>query len=90
MPPPLLTAPHTLSATQVADALGVDVQRGLSLTEAESRLRQYGPNKVKGAEGLSMWEILMRQVSNSLTLAHENFNHGFASIIAIQQFFNTP
>lgn len=40
---------------------------GLSHAEAESRLRLYGPNKVKGAEGLSMWKILLRQVSNSLT-----------------------
>jgi len=41
---------------------------GLTATEAESRLRLYGPNKVKGAEGLSLWAILLRQVSNSLTL----------------------
>lgn len=40
---------------------------GLSNNEAQSRLEQYGPNKVKGAEGLSMWKILMRQISNSLT-----------------------
>lgn len=41
---------------------------GLSVEQAESRLRLYGPNKVKGAEGLSLWAILLRQVSNSLTL----------------------
>jgi magnesium-transporting ATPase (P-type) len=41
---------------------------GLTATEAESRLRLFGPNKVKGAEGLSLWAILLRQVSNSLTL----------------------
>jgi Na+-exporting ATPase len=33
----------------------------------ESRLQLYGPNKVKGAEGLSLWKILLRQISNSLT-----------------------
>jgi Na+-exporting ATPase len=33
----------------------------------EFRLQQYGPNKVKGTEGLSLWKILMRQISNSLT-----------------------
>lgn len=43
-------------------------RNGLSATEAESRLRLHGPNKVKGAEGLSLWEILLRQVSNSLTI----------------------
>ncbi|KAF2113812.1 hypothetical protein BDV96DRAFT_613638 [Lophiotrema nucula] len=64
----LLKAPHTLTATQVAEELGVDIDNGLSADEAASRLRLYGPNKVKGAEGLSLWEILLRQVSNSLTL----------------------
>ena len=66
--PTPLTAAHTLTATQVALELGVDISNGLNTTEAESRLRHYGPNKVKGAEGLSMWKILLRQVSNSLTL----------------------
>ncbi|KAF3054174.1 hypothetical protein E8E11_011987 [Didymella keratinophila] len=65
--PPPLHAPHTLSFEEVAEALRVDINHGLSNAEAESRLGLYGPNKVKGAEGLSMWKILMRQISNSLT-----------------------
>ncbi|KAF2851868.1 sodium P-type ATPase-like protein [Plenodomus tracheiphilus IPT5] len=65
--PPTLHAPHTLSFQEVAEELRVDINHGLSYAEAESRLRLYGPNKVKGAEGLSMWKILLRQVSNSLT-----------------------
>jgi len=65
--PPTLPAPHTLSFEEVAERLGVDINHGLSHTEAQSRLQQYGLNKVKGAEGLSMWKILMRQISNSLT-----------------------
>lgn len=65
--PTPLHAPHTLSFEEVAEALRVNIQDGLSNAEAESRLALYGPNKVKGAEGLSMWKILMRQISNSLT-----------------------
>ncbi|KAH7071403.1 sodium P-type ATPase-like protein [Paraphoma chrysanthemicola] len=65
--PPQLQAPHTLSFEEVAELLRVDINHGLSNAEAESRLQLYGPNKVKGAEGLSMWKILMRQISNSLT-----------------------
>ncbi|KAF5854379.1 hypothetical protein GGP41_007170 [Bipolaris sorokiniana] len=64
---PALHAPHTLSSEEVAEQLRVDVHHGLSHAEAESRLQLYGPNKVKGAEGLSMWKILLRQISNSLT-----------------------
>ncbi|KAL2008392.1 hypothetical protein VTN00DRAFT_8374 [Thermoascus crustaceus] len=59
---------HTISATDLSALLGVDLQNGLSSAEAASRLRRDGPNKVKGAEGVSMWKILLRQVSNSLTL----------------------
>ncbi|KAH4985514.1 hypothetical protein HBI76_126300 [Parastagonospora nodorum] len=65
--PPTLNAPHTLSFQEVAETLRVDINNGLSNHEAESRLQLYGPNKVKGAEGLSLWKILMRQISNSLT-----------------------
>ncbi|USP72995.1 hypothetical protein yc1106_00269 [Curvularia clavata] len=64
---PALHAPHTLTSEEIAEQLGVDINHGLSHSEAESRLQLYGPNKVKGAEGLSMWKILLRQISNSLT-----------------------
>ncbi|KAF1954126.1 potassium/sodium eff [Byssothecium circinans] len=59
---------HTLTASQVAARLDVDVHNGLHPNDAASRLLHHGPNKVKGAEGLSLWAILLRQVSNSLTL----------------------
>ncbi|KAF2842088.1 sodium transport ATPase [Patellaria atrata CBS 101060] len=59
---------HTFTPQQIAETLEVDLQNGLSATEAASRLERDGPNKVKGAEGLSLWKILLRQVSNSLTL----------------------
>jgi len=64
---PALHAPHTLTSEEVAEQLGVDINHGLPHPEAESRLQLHGPNKVKGAEGLSMWKILLRQISNSLT-----------------------
>ncbi|KAL5401513.1 hypothetical protein PMIN03_011440 [Paraphaeosphaeria minitans] len=65
--PPLI-AWHCQTAAQVAQTLDVDTSNGLSIQQAESRLRLHGPNKVKGAEGLSLWALLLRQVSNSLTL----------------------
>ncbi|KAF1830533.1 sodium P-type ATPase-like protein [Decorospora gaudefroyi] len=65
--PPTLRPPHTLTAEEVAETLGVDIDHGLPHSEAESRLQLYGPNKVEGAEGLSVWKILLRQMSNSLT-----------------------
>ncbi|KAL2270652.1 hypothetical protein VTJ83DRAFT_23 [Remersonia thermophila] len=59
---------HTLSVLDVCALLDTDAENGLSASEAARRLQLHGPNKVAGAKGLSMWTILLRQVSNSLTL----------------------
>ncbi|EEP75411.1 potassium/sodium efflux P-type ATPase [Uncinocarpus reesii 1704] len=59
---------HTFAPSHIADVLGVSLQDGLSTAQAASRLERDGPNKVKSAAGISMWKILLRQVSNSLTL----------------------
>ena len=43
-------------------------RNGLNPAEAGRRLQWHGLNKVEGAKGLSPLTILIRQVSNSLTL----------------------
>ncbi|KAI0912659.1 hypothetical protein F4823DRAFT_559784 [Ustulina deusta] len=63
-----LRAPHTLPVDQLEHLLETDASNGLSHTEAARRLEEYGPNRVKAAKGLSIWKILLRQVSNSLTV----------------------
>ncbi|KAI1775934.1 potassium/sodium eff [Hypoxylon cercidicola] len=60
--------PHTLAAKSLEQRLETDVKNGLSSGEATRRLERDGPNKVEGAQGLSVWKILLRQVSNSLTM----------------------
>lgn len=60
--------PHTLTVEDLEQRLKTDVQNGLDGGEAARRLQEDGPNKVEGAQGLSMWKILLRQVSNSLTM----------------------
>ena len=62
----LCCAPHTLSVGQLERLLETDASHGLSHPEAARRLDEYGPNQVKAAKGLSVWKILLRQVSNSL------------------------
>jgi len=59
---------HTLSVPDVCALLHTDPENGLDGAEAARRLQHHGPNKVEGAKGLSLWTILLRQVSNSLTL----------------------
>ncbi|KAI1348513.1 hypothetical protein F5Y01DRAFT_211790 [Xylaria sp. FL0043] len=63
-----LRAPHTLTVDQLEHLLETDAKNGLSHAEAARRLGEYGPNRVKAAKGLSVWKILLRQVSNSLTV----------------------
>ncbi|KAI1076889.1 potassium/sodium eff [Whalleya microplaca] len=60
--------PHTVSVANLEQLLKTDVNNGLTSSEAAHRLEHDGPNKVEGAKGLSVWKILLRQVSNSLTM----------------------
>ncbi|KAJ9487723.1 hypothetical protein VN97_g5583 [Penicillium thymicola] len=59
---------HLIEPFELASLLHTDLQNGLSGTEAASRLQRDGPNTVREMEGVSVWGILLRQVSNSLTL----------------------
>ncbi|KKY37796.1 putative potassium sodium efflux p-type atpase [Diaporthe ampelina] len=59
---------HVFGASQICGYLNTDIKDGLTGAEAAARLQQNGPNKVEGAKGISLWTILLRQVSNSLTL----------------------
>lgn len=60
--------PHTLSAHRVAHDLKSDVDDGLSSEEAAARLERDGPNSIKGAKGISLYEIFIQQVANALTV----------------------
>ncbi|KAK2599494.1 hypothetical protein N8I77_011245 [Diaporthe amygdali] len=59
---------HIFAASQICGCLNTDIKDGLTGAEAAARLQKNGPNKVEGAKGISLWTILLRQVSNSLTL----------------------
>ncbi|ORY58422.1 potassium/sodium efflux P-type ATPase [Pseudomassariella vexata] len=60
--------PHTVPLQQLEHVFKTDFNHGLTSAEAAHRLEQDGLNKVEGAKGLSVWQILLRQVSNSLTV----------------------
>jgi magnesium-transporting ATPase (P-type) len=61
-------APHSVPAPELARLLATDPQRGLTAAEAAARLERDGPNQVATSKGTSAWQILLRQVSNSLTV----------------------
>ncbi|KAH7324696.1 potassium/sodium efflux P-type ATPase [Stachybotrys elegans] len=60
--------PHTQSVGQVAAHYNTSLEDGLSSQEAAARLTRDGPNTIKGAKGISLWQILFAQVANALTV----------------------
>lgn len=58
------TNAHSRSIEEVAEALGTDLEQGLSDSEAENRLQEYGPNELEEQETKSLWTILIDQLSN--------------------------
>lgn len=58
--------PYQLSAEQIADEFGVNVETGLPPIEAGQRLEKYGNNQLDGGEGVPIWKVLVKQVSNAM------------------------
>ena len=58
---------YTLSTQQVLDKLGVTTQ-GLSAAEAEKRLSQYGPNKLKEAQKPSLIQRFLNQLKDPMLI----------------------
>jgi P-type Ca2+ transporter type 2C len=61
-------APHRAPAQAVVSALGSDIARGLSRTEAQRRLGRYGPNQLKSAPETPWWTRLIEQFQNFLVI----------------------
>jgi P-type Ca2+ transporter type 2C len=64
----LAIAPYRRPAEVVASAFGSDLARGLSRAEAERRLEQYGPNRLKSAPETPWWTRLIEQFQNFLVI----------------------
>lgn len=60
--------PHRFHADPVVRALGSDQLKGLSASEASSRLQTYGHNQLESSDGISIVGILINQVANAMTL----------------------
>lgn len=59
---------HWFAPLEIARYLGVNLGYGLPSQDAQARLARDGPNKLEGDEGVGVWRVLVRQISNSLTL----------------------
>lgn len=58
--------PSLADAQAVAASLGVDPNTGLSQTEAERRLAQYGPNELASAPPVPKWKKFLAQFKDPL------------------------
>ena len=61
-------APHREPAEAVVSALGSDAARGLGRAEAQRRLEQFGPNRLKSAPETPWWRRLIEQFQNVLVI----------------------
>lgn len=65
---PLTKPAHALSHKDVISELNTDSDRGLSASEARSRLEEYGSNELGDGPGIQPLKILLRQVANAMML----------------------
>ena len=59
---------HSQSVEKVIGALNTRPDRGLSATEAQARLAQYGPNQLQERPRPTFWHMLLGQFNNFLIL----------------------
>lgn len=60
--------PHLSGAQELAEALGSDLQRGLSPDEASARLLQHGPNRLQEQDQPRLWQRAAAQLFDVMIL----------------------
>jgi len=58
---------HTLTIEALLKSLKTDTKEGLPTAYIEKRRGKWGENKIEGANGVSIWKVLMGQLVNALT-----------------------
>ena len=65
----ILTAEfHQISTDEAVAKLNSDLKRGLSYTEARSRLQQFGANKLRQQKSTPAWRRFLRQLADTLVI----------------------
>jgi P-type Na+/K+ transporter len=65
---PMSKPAHSLSFDQVVEELKGSSDNGLTTTDAEERLGQYGNNELDNGPGVNPGKILLKQVANAMML----------------------
>ncbi len=58
--------PYRAQAAEVAEALGTDLERGLTAVEAASRLAAMGPNELRSVPPVPAWRRFLKQFQDPL------------------------
>ena len=58
--------PHTLSVEEVLQAFQTDAIKGISQTEADQRIKDFGPNVYQAQKQKSIWLMLLKQFASPI------------------------
>jgi Ca2+-transporting ATPase len=85
--------PHALSVEEVLLALRSDAEAGLSRTEAEARIKEFGPNRYEAQKQKSLWLMMLLQfkspivylllVAVAVTFFFQNYMESVAIMVVI-------
>ena len=59
---------HTMTVDEALKHTKADRAKGLSTTEANKRLEEYGPNELEGEPEKSLWERIAEQFEDELVI----------------------
>lgn len=62
--------PYQLTPEEVAQELETNVDTGLSPAQAGLALSKYGSNELDGGEGIPIWKVFVKQISNAMYAPH--------------------
>ncbi len=63
-----MNQPFSMQKDSVIDALKTDIKSGLSTSEAESRLAQYGPNSLGEEKKTPLWKRFLGQFADAMVV----------------------
>lgn len=60
--------PYARTWQEVAQGLNTNLETGLNAQEIVRRFQEHGENELKGDEGVPIWKVFVKQVSNAMIL----------------------
>lgn len=67
--------PYQLTPEEVAQELETSVDTGLSPAQASQALSKFGSNELDGGEGIPIWKVFVKQISNAMYVPYVHVSH---------------